>query len=125
MIYRLSKFTHRHRIPISLTLSVIGVFALAIGVGATAVVAAALLVGFAIALWYARRATQQRDRALALLDRNEAMTEFLTMLIAQAARSRGAVADELLEKTEKLVDREFKDSPRTPCCSVGNDGPNL
>ena len=122
LIYRLSKFTHRHRIPISLTLSVIGVFALAIGVGATAVVAVALLVGFAIALWYARRATQQRDRALALLDRNEAMTEFLTMLIAQAARSRGAVADELLEKTEKLVDREFKDSPEPRAAVLGMMG---
>ncbi len=106
--YRASRFAVRHRVPLlALTLGV-GVFALAVGLGEAAVVIAALVVGLGAAVLQARRATRDRDRAVAMANRNAAVNEFLETLITRAARAGPQTAEQLLERSERLVDGEIK-----------------
>jgi tetratricopeptide (TPR) repeat protein len=71
-------------------------------------VIAALLVGLGIALWQARRAITERDRAIALADRNAAVNVFLDTLLTRAARAGPLTADQLLDRSERLIDSEIQ-----------------
>ncbi len=90
--YRLGKFVMRHRLPL--------------GAGTAAVLA--LVVGTGAALWQAREAARERDVARALLSRNEAINEFLTMLLTDAVQPQQAeVVRQMLERGEPLADAAF------------------
>jgi len=112
LAYRLTRLLQRHRLPVAAAAVAAVAFGLALGVGATALVILALLLGLGAALWQARQAARARDRALALNARNEAVTEFLNTLLTQAARSgEPLTAEQLLARSEALIEREFKDNP--------------
>ncbi len=108
LAYRASRFASRHRIPLAVGTAIAAAFAIALGVGATAVVIAALVLGAAAALWQARRAGIERDRAYALAERNSAVNVFLDTLITKAARGGPLTAQQLLERSERLVESEVK-----------------
>jgi tetratricopeptide (TPR) repeat protein len=97
-------------VPLAAAAATLVVFGLALGFGATAVVIAALLVGLGAALWQARRAVVERDRAIALADRNAAVNIFLDTLLTRAARAGPMTAAQLLERSEQLIDNEIKDN---------------
>src|SRR5262249_7696421 len=94
--YRARKFAARNKLPLT------------IAVGALV----AIIAGATIAFIEAHVAAAQRDRALALSRRNEAVSEFLGMLITEAARSdRPVSVDELLNRSNALVKAEFNHNP--------------
>jgi eukaryotic-like serine/threonine-protein kinase len=96
--YRTAKFLRRHRWPV------------AFGTAA----ALALMVSVSVALWQAQSASKQRDRALALLSRNEAITEFLELFVTEAAEAdRPMKLGEMLGRSETMVDKQFKGEPET------------
>ena len=112
LAYRLSRVLQRHRVPLAAGAIAVATLALALGVGATALVIAALGAGLGAALWQARRAGRARDRALVVNARNEAVSEFLNTLLTQVARSGQAVtAEQMLARSEELLEREFKHNP--------------
>lgn len=86
--YRIGRFIARHELPVA----------------AASVAVIALLVGSSMALWQARAAHVERDRAVALALRNAAVTEFLGRVITEAAESTEPVTvSELLARSEKLA----------------------
>ena len=95
--YRARKFVARNR--------------LALGAAATALVA--LLSGAGVALWQARIAAAQRDRALAQLHRAEATIDFTSFLLAEATPTEGRPLTnaELLARGEALIDRRYANDP--------------
>ena len=101
--YRLCKFIARRRVPVA----------------AGSVAALALLVSSGAALHQADQARQQaasaareRDHALNLLARSDAVSEFLDMLINEAAQSKQPMtASELLSRSEALADAGFRHAP--------------
>ena len=106
-VYRILRFARRRRIPLLAVTAAVVVLGLALGFGATAVVIAALLIGLGVALWQARRALAERDRAFALADRNAAVNIFLDTLLTRAARAGPLSADQLLDRSERLIDSEI------------------
>jgi serine/threonine-protein kinase len=83
---------------------------LSVAIGAVAV--SALLATAAFAHWQARAAEDERDRALALSSRNEAVVEFLNVLIAEAGGSGKPVSvGDMLAHSEALMNAEFRDRP--------------
>ena len=106
-LYRISRFAARRRLPLTAAALAAGLFVLAVGLGAAAVVIAALALGLGAALLLARRATAERDRAIALADRNAAVNVFLDTLLTRAARAGPLTADQLLERSERLIDNEI------------------
>jgi len=109
--YRLTRFVRRQRVPLAAGAAVVATFVLAQGLGATAVVIVALLAGLGAAVWQARRAGAERDRAYALADRNAAVNVFLSTLLTNAARAGPLTAQQLLERSEAIVEREVKGNP--------------
>jgi tetratricopeptide (TPR) repeat protein len=105
--YRFRKFVRRNK-PAIATMSV---------------VAAALVVGAGVATWQARRATAERDRAIAAEEvagaeaaRSEQVAQFLKDMLAAAgpsvARGRdGTLLKEVLAHTAERVERDLKDQP--------------
>jgi eukaryotic-like serine/threonine-protein kinase len=94
--YRASKFLRRHRWPVA----------------AGSAAALALMVSVSVALWQAHAASKQRDRALALLSRNGAITEFLELFVTEAAESdRPMKLGEMLDRSEAMADKQFKNEP--------------
>jgi serine/threonine-protein kinase len=94
--YRARKFAARNKLPLT-----IGVAALV-----------AIVAGATIAFIEAHVADAQRDRAMAMSQRNEAVSQFLGMLITEAARSdRPVSVDELLQRSQALVKAEFNHNP--------------
>jgi tetratricopeptide (TPR) repeat protein len=73
----------------------------------------ALVTGGAIAVWQARKAAGERDRALVQLDRAEATNDLSGFLLSEATPTAGRPITnaELLARGEMLVDRRFKDDP--------------
>ena len=95
-LYRMRKFVGRNRLPTAFAAAAI----------------AALLVGASVATWQAKVATRERDNALRLLSRNEAVSEFLDMFITEAAQSPTPLtASELLARSEVLADSAFRNAP--------------
>jgi eukaryotic-like serine/threonine-protein kinase len=94
--YRLRKFVGRHKLPV-----------------AAATGAALALIAIAtVALGEARMATAERDRALALSARNEAVTEFVNMLVTEAGGANKPVTiSDMLARSESLVAAEYRQNP--------------
>ena len=94
--YRTSRFVSRHKLPVAVVTA-----------GAAAIVAAAI-----VALFEAHQAGLQRDRALALSSRSEAVTDFLYTLITEAAQSEKPVTvSDLLARSETLANSEYQEDP--------------
>jgi eukaryotic-like serine/threonine-protein kinase len=87
-LYRLGKFASRNR------------FALA----AAGVIVIALVSATAVSLWQARVAQAQRNRAEALLARNEAVSEFVNLMLTEVASPDQPITlDALLERSESMI----------------------
>jgi eukaryotic-like serine/threonine-protein kinase len=98
--YRTRKFIARHK-P-----SVLGATAAIVAIIATAAIA---LYEAHAAAGHARAAAAERDRALALSSRNEAIADFLNVLITESAASdRPLTSAEMLARSEALVSAEFR-----------------
>jgi serine/threonine-protein kinase len=94
--YRLRKFVGRHKLPV------------AVASGA----AFALVAIAAVALYEAHVANAERDRALALSARNEAVTEFVNMLVTEAGGANKPVTiSDMLARSESLVAAEYRANP--------------
>jgi tetratricopeptide (TPR) repeat protein len=94
--YRIGRFTARYKVPVA----------------AAAITSLALLSGSAVAIWQARSAAAERDRAVAFASRNEAVTEFLGRMITDAAASQKPITvSELLTRSEKLALNDASGSP--------------
>ena len=94
--YRVGRFTARYKVPVA----------------AATVATIALLTGSAVAIWQARSAAAERDRAVAFASRNEAVTEFLGRMITDAAASPQPITvNELLTRSEKLALSDASGSP--------------
>jgi tetratricopeptide (TPR) repeat protein len=94
--YRLRKFVGRHKLPV-----------------AAATGAAFALIAIAtVALYEAHVANAARDRALALSARNEAVTEFVNMLVTEAGGANKPVTiSDMLARSESLVAAEYRANP--------------
>ncbi len=96
--YGTRKFIARHRIAVAA--SVVGI----VGLCAT----------LAFALTQARIASAERDRAFALATRNSAVTEFLGMLITEAAEAdKPVTVSDMLARSEKLALADTSGSPES------------
>jgi len=94
--YRIGRFSARYKVPVA----------------AASVAALALLGGSGVALWQARSAAAERDRAVAFASRNEAVTEFLGRIITDAAASPQPITvNELLVRSEKMALNDASGSP--------------
>jgi tetratricopeptide (TPR) repeat protein len=86
--YRASKFLARHRLAVA----------------ATAVVLVAVVIATVIAVWQAIEATRQRDRALSLAARNEAVIDFVTDMLTEVAPADQPVrVADLLEHSQDML----------------------
>ena len=95
--------------PLIAAVLITAAFALGLGVGAAALLAIVFAAGMGIALWQARAATRERDRALRLVERQEGVLSFLNTLITDAARGgRALTAEELLQRSEALIGPELE-----------------
>jgi serine/threonine-protein kinase len=83
--------------------------------GPTAVLAlamTAILTALGVALWQANEARQQRDRALHLLARSDALTEFFEFLLNDAGPpNQPLTIGAVLARSESLLNNEFKSNP--------------
>ncbi len=94
--YRVRKFVTRNK----LSVTVAGIAFLAILIGA---------ISFAVE---ARVATAQRDRALALASRNDAVSQFLSDVVTEAAQSGQPMnVGDLLARSETIVNQEYRAHP--------------
>jgi serine/threonine-protein kinase len=98
--YRSRKFIARHK-P-----SVLGAAAALLAIIATAAIA---LYEAHAAAGHASAAAAERDRALALSSRNEAIADFLNVLITESAGAeRPLTSSDMLARSEALVSAEFR-----------------
>ena len=94
--YRIGRFSARYKASVA----------------AASVAAVALLGGSGVALWQARSAAVERDRAVAFGSRSEAVTEFLGRMITDAAASQKPITvNELLARSEKMALNDASGSP--------------
>jgi len=94
--YRIGRFSARYKVSVA----------------AASVAALALIGGSGVAVWQARTAAVERDRAVAFSSRNEAVTEFLGRMITDAAASQKPITvNELLARSEKLALNDASGSP--------------
>jgi serine/threonine-protein kinase len=94
--YRLRLFVRRHKLS----------------VGAAAATALALIAGVVGTTWQAVEAQRQRDRAQALLGRNEAIVNFVDMMFFEAVPAgQAAAVQQMLERSERLIARAFAGKP--------------
>jgi eukaryotic-like serine/threonine-protein kinase len=94
--YRTRKFVARHKVSVA-----------AGGVALVATLATA-----AIALFEAHAASAERDRALAMSSRSEAVAEFLNVLITEAGSSdKPMTVSDMLTRSEALVNYQYRDNP--------------
>jgi eukaryotic-like serine/threonine-protein kinase len=86
--YRTAKFVTRNKLA----------------VGAAAIVLLALIAGAAVSVWQAVEATRQRDRALSLAARNEAVLGFVSdMLMEVAPADQPIRVADLLERSQEML----------------------
>ena len=94
--YRLRKFAARHRLPLT----------------AAGAVAVALVAATAVSLSQARAAERQRIRAEELLARNEAVSEFVNLMLTEVASPDQPITiDELLERSESMIESGVTRNP--------------
>jgi tetratricopeptide (TPR) repeat protein len=102
--YRVGKFITRHKFPVA--------------VAAAALLA--VLVAAGLAVREARVAVTERDRALALSARNQASSEFQSMLITEAAQSdKPMTVVDMLARSEELAKGEFGAQPELLAAVLG------
>jgi serine/threonine-protein kinase len=116
LAYRASRFVRRNKLAVGVCVFV--VLALVGGAVPLAAVTAALAAGAGVALWQAgvarrqaaraadeaRQSQGERDRVVALLERHEATSEFVQIMLAEAAQADEKVTmEELLERSEALA----------------------
>jgi serine/threonine protein kinase len=84
-----------------------------VGLAAAAVATAALVTGTVVALWQARQAAAERDRALVELNRSQATNSLAAFLLAEARPSVGRPLSnaDLLARGERFVQRRFAADP--------------
>jgi serine/threonine-protein kinase len=125
LAYLITRFARRYRTPLVAAAITVAAFGLAIGVGATALVILALLLGLGAALWQARRASLQADRAReqTRIAQNEAKTaEAVQNFLEGIFRANSAdqddplvarqrTAKELLDEGAQRIERELYDVP--------------
>ena len=86
--YRTAKFVMRNKLS----------------VGAAAIVLVTIIAGAAVAVWQAVEATRQRDRALSLAARNEAVLGFVNdMLMEVAPADQPIRVADLLERSQEIL----------------------
>jgi len=95
--YRSRMFVIRHRLAL----------------GAAAVALVALLTGTTVAVWQARAASRQRDRALVQLRRAEATNDLTSFLLSEATPRDGRPISnaDLLARGTELVERRYANDP--------------
>ncbi|MBS0420866.1 MAG: protein kinase [Proteobacteria bacterium] len=94
--YRVRKFVARNRLPVA--------------IGSTALLA--VIASAAVALFEARTATAERDRALALSLRNEAVADFLNTVITESAGADKPVTiRDMLNRSETVARAQYRDTP--------------
>ena len=94
--YRVRKFTLRHRLAVA----------------ATIVAVLGMLSTTLVAVWQRQVARSERDRAEALLSRNESVTDFLNVLITEAAQAdKPVTVTDMLGRSEALAEHDFRDNP--------------
>jgi eukaryotic-like serine/threonine-protein kinase len=94
--YRFAKFSRRNRVS----------------VGAGMLAAAAICAGLAGSLWQANEARHQRDRALALLDRSNAVTDFFEFMLTDAGPpDKPQTINSMLARSESLLRNEHNGNP--------------
>ena len=94
--YRTRKFVARHRVSVA-----------AGGVALLATLATA-----AIALFEAHAASAERDRAIAMSSRSEAVAEFLNVLITEAGSAeKPMTVSDMLQRSEALVNFQYRNNP--------------
>jgi tetratricopeptide (TPR) repeat protein len=100
--YRAAKFVRRHRAGVAAG----ALLALAVGAGVTGTV----LQGQR-ALAAAEAAQAQRDRALLAQSQAEATSDFLAFLLGSVPAARSFTLPELLDRAERLVERQYAAEP--------------
>jgi hypothetical protein len=75
------------------------------------VVIGALALTLASALFHARRSARERDRSLALAERNAAVNVFVETLLTRTARAGPLTAVQMLERSERLIEKQLGDNP--------------
>lgn len=86
--YRFSRFVTRHKLQVA----------------AASIAIVAVVAGAGVAIWQARVAAQERDRAISLASRNAAVNEFMGALITEATDVHRPVSvSDLLDRGERLV----------------------
>lgn len=94
--YRIAKFTRRNRAS----------------VGAGMLALTAICAGLAVSLWQASEARHQRDRALALLARSNAVTDFFEFLLTDAGPpDKPQSINSMLARSESLLRNEHNGNP--------------
>jgi len=96
LTYRIAKFTRRHRATVA----------------AGALAMTAICVGLAASLWQASEARHQRDRALALLARSNAVTNFFEFLLTDAGPpDKPQTINSMLARSESLLRNDLQGNP--------------
>jgi serine/threonine-protein kinase len=94
--YRLAKFSRRNRVSVAAGL----------------LAAVAICAGLAGSLWQANEARHQRDRALALLDRSNAVTDFFEFMLTDAGPpDKPQTINSMLARSESLLRNEHNGNP--------------
>ena len=94
--YRLAKFISRHKLPVA----------------AGSIAALLLITTAAVALYEARIAAVERDRALAHSRRSEAVTEFVKMLVTESGEAQAPVTvNDMMERSAALLASEYAETP--------------
>jgi serine/threonine-protein kinase len=110
--YRAARLARRYRVPLLAAAATIVALSVAIGVGAAVLIALALAAGLGVAVWQLAIAKRQRDRALRLVERQDAILGFMNTLIIDAARGGEAfTAEQLLKRCEALLGPELEGDP--------------
>jgi tetratricopeptide (TPR) repeat protein/tRNA A-37 threonylcarbamoyl transferase component Bud32 len=95
-LYRFGKFASRNRLALS----------------AAGAIAIALVTATAVSLWQASVAENQRSRAVALLARNEAVNDFVSVMLTEVGSPDQPITlDALLERSEALIYTSITNNP--------------
>src|SRR5262245_30696663 len=83
----------------------------------------AILLALGVALWQANEARRQRDRALNLLARSDALTEFFEFLLNDAGPpDQPLTVGAMLTRSDSLLDSEFGGNPEHQAAILGVQG---
>jgi serine/threonine-protein kinase len=109
--YRVRKFVRRHRLPVAVASTAL------VAVIATAAVA---VVQARKAESEARVAAAERDRALTLSARNEAVTDFLNLLIVDSGNTeKPMTVRDMIQRSEALIAPENANNPENRAAVLG------